>query len=371
MRFDQIIIWISAAGIAIGALDRIFGSKLGLGKQFEEGLNIMGPLALAMVGLICLAPVAANVIGPAVSPFFRASGCDPSLIGTILPNDTGGYPLAMALAENESAGRYSGLIVASMFGCTLTFTLPVGINIIEKKDHPYFLYGTLVGLICVPLASFLGGVMGGIPMSVLIPNTLPIAVLSVLFALGLKLIPRVMLKFCGILGYAVSIIATVGLAAAGVESLVGLVIIPGMAPVGEAMGIVANIGIVLMGMMPVLTLLMRLLKRPLSYMGRLLKLDAQSSAGLILILCNSLLVIKNIKEMNSRGKLYNCAFLVCASAALGDHLGFTAGVDPEFITPVVLSKIIGGILSVALCALLSGNLAELDRESAEIAAKEE
>ena len=33
----------------LGALDRMFGNRLGLGKQFEEGILAMGALALARV----------------------------------------------------------------------------------------------------------------------------------------------------------------------------------------------------------------------------------------------------------------------------------------------------------------------------------
>jgi len=369
MRFDEIIIWIAAAGILLGALDRILGNRFGLGKQFEEGLNAMGPLAVTMAGLICLSPVIANVIGPAVSPVFRMMGCDPSLFGAILPNDTGGYPLAMALAEDELAGKYSGLIVASMFGCTLTFTLPLGVNMVEKKDMPYFAYGSLIGLICVPFGSVMGGFLAGIPAGVVLRNTIPIAVLSALFAAGLKLVPNAMLKFCNVLGRIVNIIATVGLAAAGFQSLTDVVLIPGMTPVGESMAVVASIGVVLMGMLPVLTLFTRLLRKPLEIVGSKVGLDAQSSAGLILTLCNSIAVIQSLKNMNSRGKIYNCAFIVCATAALGDHLGFTAGVDPAYIPSMIAGKIFGGVMSILLCVLFARDTTALDRESALIAQK--
>lgn len=367
MRFDEIIIWVAAFGILLGAIDRILGSKFGLGKQFEEGLNTMGPLAVTMAGLICLAPVIANVIGSALSPAFRAIGCDPSLFGAILPNDTGGYSLAMALAEDETAGKYSGLIIASMLGCTLTVTLPLGMNILEKKDQPYFAYGSLIGLICVPFGSLLGGLLSGISVKIIILNTIPVAVLSGLFAAGLKLIPSIMLKFCGVLGRCVNVIATAGLAAAGFESLTGIVLIPGMAGISEAMGIVASIGVILMGMFPVVALITNLLKRPLGVIGSMIGLDALSSAGLLITLCNSLSVIQSLKDMNSRGKIYNSAFFVCASAALGDHLGFTAGVEPTYVPAMIAGKIFGGVMSMILCAFFARDTSALDQESASIA----
>ena len=40
----------------IGAVDRVFGSKLGLGKEFEKGFLLLGQLVLSMFGMIIIAP---------------------------------------------------------------------------------------------------------------------------------------------------------------------------------------------------------------------------------------------------------------------------------------------------------------------------
>ena len=42
---DNIILWIMAIAMVLGALDRMFGSRLGLGKQFEEGILAIGALS--------------------------------------------------------------------------------------------------------------------------------------------------------------------------------------------------------------------------------------------------------------------------------------------------------------------------------------
>ena len=60
--------------------------------------------------------------------------------------------------------------------------------------------------------------------------------------------------------------------------------------------------------------------------------------------------------MTPKGKVINTAWLVPATAALGDHLGFTAGVRPDMITPVVLGKLIAGILAIALAVWFSKDL---------------
>ena len=51
MSFHEILIAVMAGFALLGAVDRIFGNRLGLGKEFEEGILAMGSLALAMVGI--------------------------------------------------------------------------------------------------------------------------------------------------------------------------------------------------------------------------------------------------------------------------------------------------------------------------------
>ena len=51
MGINEIILWILMICMVLGGIDRAIGNKFGLGEQFEEGFNSLGPLALAMVGL--------------------------------------------------------------------------------------------------------------------------------------------------------------------------------------------------------------------------------------------------------------------------------------------------------------------------------
>ena len=55
MSVHEILIVVMAIFAALGAIDRIFGNRLGLGHPFEEGILAMGTLALAMLGIISLA----------------------------------------------------------------------------------------------------------------------------------------------------------------------------------------------------------------------------------------------------------------------------------------------------------------------------
>lgn len=360
MSFNEVIMWIMAIGAIIGGIDRLLGNKIGLGEQFEEGWNSMGALALGMVGMVCLSPILAQYIGPAISPFLRSINADPAIFGSILPNDTGGYQLALSLASDKEAGLYSGLIVSSMLGCTIVFSIPVGLGLIEKKDQPYFAKGLLIGFITIPIGSFIGGLIAGYNNSMITYNTIPVAAISILVALGLRFIPNGMIKGCIIFGKIITGIITIGLVIAAFQSMTGLEIIKGMAPIEEGLSIVGSIAVVLCGTFPILSLLTRLLEKPLGKVGSKIGLDATSTAGLIFTLANSIPVYKMMKDMNSKGKIVNAAWLVPATAALGDHLGFTAGVYPDAIFPVVISKIIAGVLAVVLAMLMTRHGTELE-----------
>ena len=81
---------IMSAGVILGGIDCLLGNKFGYGNRFEEGFRLLGPTALSMVGMICLAPVLANVLGRIIVPLYQAIGVDPAMFGSILAIDMGG-----------------------------------------------------------------------------------------------------------------------------------------------------------------------------------------------------------------------------------------------------------------------------------------
>ena len=152
--------------------------------------------------------------------------------------------------------------------------------------------------------------------------------------------------------------STIGLAAAAFESLTGVVLIKGMAPINEGMNVVVNIGIVLLGTFPMLTLIINLLDKHLRKLGRKIGLDSTSVAGVIFSLANSIPVFKMLKDMNNKGKIINVAWLVAATSTLGAHLGFTAGVESKMIIPVILSKLFAGVCAIIIALIFTKNSKE-------------
>ena len=354
MSINEIIIYLMAIFMVLGAIDRIIGNRFGLGEKFEEGIMAMGSLALAMIGIICLAPVLADLLRPVVVPVYALFGADPAMFaGTILANDMGGAPLAMELAESEEAGRFGGLIVGAMLGPTIVFTIPVALGIIEEGDRPYLARGVLAGVVTIPIGSFAGGLAAGFDLGMVVRNLIPIVLIAILIAVGLWKIPNGMVKGFTVFGKAVIVVITIGLAAAIVEELTGFVLIPGLAPIGDGFATVGAIAIVLAGAFPLVLVITKVFRGPLMKLGHLLGMNDIAAAGLVATLANNIPMFGMMKDMDGRGKVINVAFAVSAAFVFGDHLGFTAGFDAGMIFPMIVGKLVGGVTAVAVAMFLT------------------
>lgn len=352
--FHEILIAVMAGFAVLGAIDRIFGNRWGLGKEFEEGILAMGSLALAMVGIVSLAPVLATVLKPVVVPIYGFLGADPAMFaGTILASDMGGGALAMQMTDDSRAALLGGVITGSMLGATLVFTIPVAMGILREEDRPAMAKGILCGIVTIPVGVLVGGLAAGFPLGMVLRNLIPIVLIGALIALGLWRAEQAMVKGFELFGKLVVILATVGLVAAIVEALTGYTIIPGMAPISEGFETVGTIAILLAGAFPLVFVLTKLLRTPLMAAGRLLGINDAAAAGLIASLANSIATFGMVKDMNQRGKVVNVAFAVSAAFVFGDHLGFTAGFAPEMIGPMILGKLAGGIAAVAVAIWLT------------------
>jgi len=354
MSAHEIVIAVMAVFAVLGALDRIFGGRFGLGKEFEEGILAMGSLAMAMLGIITLAPVLAGLLKPIVVPLFNLLGADPAMFaGTILACDMGGGALAMEMTGNRDAALLGGVITGSMLGATIVFTIPVAMGILREEDRPAMARGILCGIVTIPVGVLVGGLVAGFPTGMVLRNLIPIVLIGALIALGLWKAEEAMVRGFSVFGKLVVIVVTVGLAAAIVEALTGFVIIPGMAPVSEGFATVGAIAIVLAGAFPLVFVLTKLLKKPLTKLGAILGINETAAAGLVASLANSIATFGLVKDMNQRGKVINIAFAVSAAFVFGDHLGFTAGFAPEMLPAVILGKLAGGISAVAVAMWLT------------------
>ena len=345
---SMILMIFIAAGAILGGVDKILGNRFGLGQKFDDGFLLMGQMALSMTGIICLAPMLATWLGSVIRPVFSAVGIDPAMFGCVLAIDMGGYQLAMDLAQDPEIGRFSGIIASSMFGCTLVFTIPVGMSVLPEKDRPFFLKGLLAGLISLPAGLLVGGLLQGLSFGTIRYQSMPIFFLSVVLLLGLIHFPdRTIRLFSGV-ACLIQIVATVGLVLSAVQYIVGITILPNLGSLDDALEIVGSIAIFMLGSLPLAELLRRCLARPFCWIGSKTGLNDASTTGIIVGTITVMPALAMVRYMDQRGKVLCGSFLVCGASAFAAHMGFAASTQPDLILPLLGGKFAGALLGLVI-----------------------
>jgi len=369
LSINGVIMMIMMIFMIIGAIDRMMGNKKGYGEQWESGFLAMGDLAMAMAGVVAAAPVLALILRPIIAPVYTLVGADTSMFATtLLACDMGGYPLAMQLAADEAIGNFAGLILGTMMGPTIVFTIPVALGIIKKEDRGYLGAGTLAGMITIPIGCIAGGlVMNMTPYKIsivrVLQNLIPVIIVAGLIVAGLWFVPAKMINGFNVFGNGVTIVITFFTAIAVFEyqtgikfPLMNIMVEPdadGVIPLESGLLVCGQIAITLIGAFPMVLWIQRTFKGPLSAVGKALGMNDQATTGMIANLANNIAMFNILGDMDPKGKLLNCAFAVSAAFVFGDHLGFTAGANKEMIFPMIVGKLAAGITAIIVANILS------------------
>lgn len=373
LSINSVIMMIMMIFMLVGAIDKILGNKFGYGEEFENGFNAIGALALSMAGVVAAAPVLSTVLGPILKPLYTAIGADASMFATtLLACDMGGYPLAMELAADPAIGNFAGLILGTMMGPTIVFTIPVALGIIKKEDRSYLGAGVLAGMITIPIGCIVGGLamnMTEYKMDIgrILINLVPVIVIAALIVLGLWFAPSKMIAGFNVFGAGVTIVITALTAIAVFQQITGIYFplfdvmsikdeVTGISPLDSGLLVCGQIGIVLIGAFPMVKWITRHFGGVLNKVGAALGMNETGSAGLVATLANNIAMFNIMGEMNPKGKILNVAFAVSAAFVFGDHLGFTAGVEQQMVFPVILGKLVAGITALILANVLAPKL---------------
>ena len=349
----NILSYIMAAFALLGAVDRIFKNKLGLGKQFEKGLIMFGTLALSMIGMIVLSPAIASLLEPLSNALYASLKIDPSIIpASIFANDMGGAALSLEVSKDSSLGGFNALVVSSMMGATVSFTIPYALSTVEEKQHRWLLLGLLCGIVTVPIGAFVSGLILKIAPLTLLYNLLPLVLFSVLVALGLLFFSKACVKIFRVLGICIKIVVTLGLALGILKFLTGIEVVKGLASLEEGADICLNICVVMTGAFPLLFVISKLLKKPLSALAHRLSINENSALGFVSTFATSVSTFEAMGEMDDKGAMLNSAFAVSASFVLADHLAFTLAFDSRYLPAVMIGKLVSGILALATALLI-------------------
>lgn len=385
---DQIgnyVLYVIMFCAVLGAFAAIRDSEKGLGREFMEGIHATGHIFVPAAGIMASIPYLTVLIESVFGPFFDALNADPALAATmIIASDMGGYHLAAALTESKEA-LIMALITGFMGGATIVFSIPMGLAMLDKRDHKYMALGIMSGILSIPVGVLIASVvlmlsnpavrevvatngeatyqlamsLGGI-----FANLLPIIVFVVALAAGLRFLPDLMIKGFIAFGRGLDAMIKLVLVFSIVEYFTGFFTVIfggwGFHPIiadaedqTRALETAGYIGIMLAGAFPMVYLLRKYLGGPLEALGGKVGLSAVGSAGMLATIANILAMFRLVRFMPPKDKVINIAFGVCAAFLLGDHLSFTANFQPTIILPVLIGKILAGFTAVGLAYWLS------------------
>ena len=352
---NDLILSVMALGALLGGMDHMLGNRFGLGQAFEKAFLLLGSIGLSMAGILCLSPVLSDVVRTIFAPLYALFGFDPGIMGGILPIDMGGYQMALNLAEDTALGLFAGILLSSTFGCTVIFTLPVGMGAMDEMDRPYFIRGLLIGLSVMPLSLLAGGMVMGLSPLALAMNCIPIFLISILLIIGLRRAPEAMAQHFRRFSGLIQKVAILGLTFGAVQHMTGWHFPGNIVPLADAMEVVCSIAIVMLGSMPLAVLFQKLLHKPLLWIHEKTRLNEASTTGMLLGAVSVVPALAMFPQMDRRGKIMNGAFLVCSASTFAAHLGFTITVAPEMTVPLLICKLLGGLLGAAAALVATHN----------------
>ena len=346
MNFLTIIILIFSL---LGLLDRIIGNKFGLGAEFARGFSMFGVQALSSLGILILAPAIGVMLMPVFEGFYNLFGIDPSVIpASIFANDMGGTTLSLAISKIPAIGLYNAFIVSSMMGCTISYTIPVATGMVDASQHKDMFLGFLCGIATIPVGCIAVGFWCGLTLWQIIVTLLPLILLSILLTVGLTLASELCIRILRGFGWCIQILSLTGLGLGIYTFFVGKAPIPHMATLKDSALICVSACVTLSGAFPLVFVLGKLLRKPAAFLGKRLGINNASAVGFLPTLVSNTTTWGITKDMDPRGVVLNSAFGVSAAFVFGAHLAFTMAINPNYVPPMIVAKLISGVSALIL-----------------------
>ena len=210
-----IVVYIIMACAIAGCLASVIKPESELGQQFVAGIDSIGPIFLPVAGIMAAAPYLTAFVSVVFGPAYSAVGADPAMAATtFIAVDMGGYQLADALAETRESWIMA-MVTGYMAGATIVFSIPVALKMLEKRDRKYLALGVMSGLLAIPIGVLVASAIITVshPMVREVVSTnadatyqlalswgqigvnlIPLIIICVALAAGLKFKPDAMIK---------------------------------------------------------------------------------------------------------------------------------------------------------------------------------
>lgn len=337
----------------VGAVDYVIGNKIGVGEEFKKAFGLFCPMALSMIGMLVIAPAVGVWLSPFFDSFYNTFGIDPSIIpASLLANDMGGTSLAFAICKSETVGKFNALIVSSMMGCIISYTIPFTMGMVKEENHKELFFGLICGMITVPIGLFVAGLVCGLSVYETFLDLLPIIILSLIVAIALMFARSVCIKIFTAFGILIRVIGISGLFISMFSLLSGITVSEHFASYESAAYICAYGCVTLSGMLPAMFLLSKLLNKPLNKAGEKLEINSTSALSLMGTLVTLATTFSVADKLDKKGLVLNSAFGATAAFVFGGHLAFTMIYDTGYALPLIVAKLTAGISALVLALLL-------------------
>ncbi|MGE0218302.1 ethanolamine utilization protein EutH [Mycolicibacterium sp.] len=398
------VIYLMMAFVIIGAVCLVFRGDRGIGHEFKEGIYALGPLFVPVGGVMAGLPYLAWFVENVIGRVFALFGADPAMAATtFIASDMGGYQLAHATAGSTGAW-VTAAVTGFMAGATISFTIPVGLAMLHKRDHQYFALGIMSGILTVPLGVIItmgivllthspvradpvtdgesAASLDGFGMGDVLLNLLPVIIVSVAIAVGLYFITRAMVAAFIMFGKVLNGAIYLVLALAIVEHVTGFFsshlswwdFQPIIATADDQMRpleIAGNVAIVLAGAFPLVYVIRTYLEKPLAVIGKWFGISPEGTAGVLAAAANMIAAFHLVPHMRAKEKVLVIAFGTTSAFLVGDHLAFTANFQPNLIGPLMIGKFVAGVVAMLIAVWIAVPTAQrIEQEREQAAAAE-
>lgn len=210
-----VVVYIIMACALVGCIASVVKPESELGREFVAGIDSIGPIFLPVAGIMASAPFLTAFVSSVFGPAYSFLGADPAMAATtFIAVDMGGYQLADALAQTRESWIMA-MITGYMAGATIVFTIPVALKMLKKADRKYLALGVMSGLLAIPIGVLVASVIIAFANPVIrevvstnaeatyqmalsfgqiFLNLVPLVIICVVLALGLKFKPDAMIK---------------------------------------------------------------------------------------------------------------------------------------------------------------------------------
>lgn len=345
----------------IGLGDKILNNRWGLVEAFDKGINSMGSIAMGMIGFYCIAVMLIQSNIDVITKMGNNTSFDSSIIiGSILAPDMGGFSIISEL-NNEVFTIFSGVVLTSTLGQTISFQLPVFLASLKKDDLSPFISGLVYGIISLPLVLII--IAGYLQIPNLLINLLPILILCFILIIALYFSYEKTIFVLTLFGYIIRTISIILFALVVLQLFFNNLYFTTDTLISEAMVIVLRMCIVVCGSMILSDLIIKKFSKIIFIIGQKLGINSISVIGLLLSLGTSIAMIPLFNQMDRKGKMMNAAFSVSGAYVFGGQLGFISSVvDNHGVLVYMVSKLVAGGIAIIFVILFYQKSKSVEKE---------